>query len=193
MRIHWLFPLLSAATLLGGCTTTDEIIIDRKGVDMARYAVDKAECEAYADEVRSGEKAVRGAASGAVVGGAIGGIVGDSSEAAARGARPSYRMAGHGGVQHRMSMRSAGAFARSLEPATSVIYGRARSTARYSPPSGHTQHPRHSGPHCRGQSRSGRSVGRSPRRETRTSGYVTFARHRIGLNLNSRNPPPPDK
>ena len=86
MRIHWLFPLLSAATLLGGCTTTDEIIIDRKGVDMARYAVDKAECEAYADEVRSGEKAVRGAASGAVVGGAIGGIVGDSSEAAARGA-----------------------------------------------------------------------------------------------------------
>lgn len=68
------------------CTTTDEIIIDRKGVDMARYAVDKAECEAYASEVRTGEKAARGGASGAVIGGAVGGIAGDSSEAAARGA-----------------------------------------------------------------------------------------------------------
>lgn len=77
---------LTTTLLLAGCTTTDEIIIDRKGVDMARYAADKAECEQYAAEVRTGEKAVRGAASGAVVGGAIGGIAGDSSEAAARGA-----------------------------------------------------------------------------------------------------------
>ncbi|MEM1190464.1 MAG: glycine zipper family protein [Pseudomonadota bacterium] len=69
-----------------GCTTTDEIIIDRKGVDMARYAADKAECETYADEVRTGEKAARGAASGAVIGGAVGGISGDSSEDAAQGA-----------------------------------------------------------------------------------------------------------
>ena len=82
--------LLSALALSGlictACTTTSEIIIDRKGVDMARYAADLAECELYAEDVRSGEKAVRGAASGAVVGGAIGGIAGDSSEAAARGA-----------------------------------------------------------------------------------------------------------
>jgi hypothetical protein len=79
--------LCAVATLAAvGCTTTDEIIIDRKGVDMARYAADKAECESYADEVRTGAKAARGAASGAVVGGAIGGIAGDSSEAAARGA-----------------------------------------------------------------------------------------------------------
>ena len=77
---------LTATLFLTGCTTTDEIIIDRKGVDMARYAADKAECEQYAAEVRTGEKAIRGAASGAVVGGAIGGIAGDSSESAARGA-----------------------------------------------------------------------------------------------------------
>jgi hypothetical protein len=86
MHRNRLLPLLVASALLAACTTTDEIIIDRKGVDMARYAVDLAECEAYADEVRSGAKVVRGAASGAVVGGAIGGIAGDSSEAAARGA-----------------------------------------------------------------------------------------------------------
>lgn len=77
---------LAAAVILAGCTTTDEIIIDRKGVDMARYAVDKAECEQYAREVRTGAKAARGAASGAVVGGAIGGITRDSSEGVARGA-----------------------------------------------------------------------------------------------------------
>ena len=75
-----------AVLTLGACTTTDEIIIDRKGVNMTRYAADKAECESYAADVRTGEKAARGGASGAVVGGAIGGIAGDSSEAAARGA-----------------------------------------------------------------------------------------------------------
>ncbi|EAQ96633.2 glycine zipper domain-containing protein [Congregibacter litoralis] len=71
---------------IGACTTTDEIIIDRKGVDMARYAADKAECESYASEVRTGEKAARGAASGAVVGGAVGAIVRDSTDGAVRGA-----------------------------------------------------------------------------------------------------------
>ncbi|MDP5054651.1 MAG: YMGG-like glycine zipper-containing protein [Congregibacter sp.] len=71
---------------VGACTTTNEIIIDKKGVDLARYAADKAECEAYADEVRTGEKAARGAASGAVVGGAVGAIVRDSTDGAIQGA-----------------------------------------------------------------------------------------------------------
>jgi len=31
------FPLLLMIGLLAACTTTDEIIIDKKGVDMARY------------------------------------------------------------------------------------------------------------------------------------------------------------
>jgi hypothetical protein len=83
---HLLLATLILATLLAACTTTDEIIIDPKGVDMARYRADLAECESYAEQVRTGEKAARGAASGAVVGGAIGAIAGDSSEAAARGA-----------------------------------------------------------------------------------------------------------
>ena len=81
-----LLTSLVAALLVQGCTTTDEVIIDKKGVDLARYEADKAECEAYSDEVRKGEKAVRGAATGAVLGGVVGAIVGDSSEAATRGA-----------------------------------------------------------------------------------------------------------
>jgi hypothetical protein len=84
-RLH-IISLTVVVLATAACTTTDEIIIDRKGVDMARYAVDKAECEAYAEEVRTGEKAARGAASGAVLGGAVGAITGGSRDSAARGA-----------------------------------------------------------------------------------------------------------
>jgi outer membrane lipoprotein SlyB len=79
--------LLSAAILVSlvGCTTTDEIIIDRKGVDMARYEQDLAECRGYSSEVKSGEKAARGAASGAVVGGLVGAVI-DGGDGAARAA-----------------------------------------------------------------------------------------------------------
>ena len=66
--------------LLGACTTTDEIIIDRKGVDEAKYQADLAECQTYSEEVRTGEKAAKGAASGAVVGGLIGAAVGNSRD-----------------------------------------------------------------------------------------------------------------
>ena len=79
---------LLSILLLGcmtACTTTHEIIIDRKGVNMANYEADLAECRVYSSEVASGEKAVKGAASGAVVGGAIGAVVGGGSDAA-RGA-----------------------------------------------------------------------------------------------------------
>ena len=75
-------PLLLVIT---ACTTTHEIIIDRKGVNMSSYEADLAECRVYAGEVAAGEKVVKGAASGAVVGGAVGAVLGDSSDAA-RGA-----------------------------------------------------------------------------------------------------------
>ena len=45
------------------CTTTDEIIIDKKGVNMAHYEEDLAQCKEYSEEVAVGEKAARGAAS----------------------------------------------------------------------------------------------------------------------------------
>ena len=70
------------ALTLAACTTTDEIIIDQKGVDMAAYQQDLAECKTYASDVKSKEKAVKGAGSGAVVGGLIGAITGGASGAA---------------------------------------------------------------------------------------------------------------
>ncbi len=73
------------AALAAACTTTDEIIIDERGVDMARYRQDLAECRSYSDQVKTGEKVARGTASGAVVGGATGAIL-DGTEGATRGA-----------------------------------------------------------------------------------------------------------
>lgn len=74
--------LLALSVLsLGACTTTDEIIIDKKGVDMSRYEQDLAECRTYSTEVDTAGKAAKGAASGAVVGGLIGAAVGNSRDA----------------------------------------------------------------------------------------------------------------
>ena len=82
--------IMALGLWLPGCAGNrpfvDEPIIDRKGVDISRYYVDKAECEVYADEVRSGEKIARGAVGGAVVGGAIGAIIDREPNSAERGA-----------------------------------------------------------------------------------------------------------
>ena len=81
----FLRPLFASLLLLSAvlaCTTTDEIIIDKKGVNLARYEADLAECREYSSEVKTGEKAAKGAASGAVIGGAIGAITGGSDRAA---------------------------------------------------------------------------------------------------------------
>ncbi len=76
---------LLAVIWLSACTTTDEIIVDRKYSNMANYDEDLEECEGYAEQVATGRKAAKGAASGAAVGGLIGAIGGDS-ESTARGA-----------------------------------------------------------------------------------------------------------
>ena len=78
--------LMAMLAALAACTTTDEIIIDKKGVDMARYEQDLAECRTYSEEVQTGQKVAKGAASGAVVGGLIGAITGDAGKAAGVGA-----------------------------------------------------------------------------------------------------------
>lgn len=70
---------------MAGCTTTDEIIIDEKGVDMSAYQRDLAECQSYAEGVKTKEKTAKGAGSGAVVGGLVGAITG-GAEGAAKGA-----------------------------------------------------------------------------------------------------------
>lgn len=77
-----LSAILVTLLAMTGCTTTDEIIIDEKGIDMSAYQTDLAECQSYASSVKTGEKTAKGAASGAVVGGLIGAITGGSSGAA---------------------------------------------------------------------------------------------------------------
>lgn len=77
--------LITAIALLPACTTTDEIIIDRKGVNMAAYEQDLAQCREYSQGVKTGEKGARGAATSAVIGAAVGAIL-DGPDGAARGA-----------------------------------------------------------------------------------------------------------
>jgi len=84
--MKYALPLLGGLALLAACTTTDEIIIDKQGVDMSRYEQDLAECRSYSTEVQTGKKAATGAASGAVVGGLIGAITGDAGKSAGVGA-----------------------------------------------------------------------------------------------------------
>jgi len=77
-----IFTAIALLVLAAGCTTTDEIIIDDKGVNMTRYEEDLAQCKGYSEQVAVGKKTAKGAASGAVVGGLIGAVTGDSSDVA---------------------------------------------------------------------------------------------------------------
>ena len=81
-----LLIVLAAVTFLGACSGASGPIVDTKGVDMARYERDKAECEAYANQVSTGQAVGKGAAGGAVVGAAIGAITGNAGPGAGIGA-----------------------------------------------------------------------------------------------------------
>lgn len=85
--------IVVALTVLSGCASQRHstyrqqggIIIDTKGVDMAKYHQDLQECRGYAAEVPVAERAATSAAGGAAVGAVFGAIVGDS-DTAKRGA-----------------------------------------------------------------------------------------------------------
>lgn len=62
-------------TLLAACSSAPGPIIDTKGVDMAKYRTDLADCETYAEQVRIERGVAKGAAGGAVVGAATGAIL----------------------------------------------------------------------------------------------------------------------
>ena len=82
-----LLIVLAGVTFLGACSGASGPIVDTKGVDMARYERDKAECEAYATQVSTGQAVGKGAAGGAAVGAAIGAIAsGDVARGAGIGA-----------------------------------------------------------------------------------------------------------
>lgn len=89
MRYSWLILVIITLATVSACTS-NRIIIDKKGVDMSRYADDLRECESYAAEVPVGKEVAKGAARGGVIWGAIGAIFGDS--------RSAKRSAGAGAV-----------------------------------------------------------------------------------------------
>ena len=68
-----------SVSLLAGCAS--DPIIDRKGVDEARYQADLAECRTYANEVNTAAETGKYGAVGAAIGGSLGAIIGNSRDA----------------------------------------------------------------------------------------------------------------
>ncbi len=77
--------IAAAAAVLSACASHPDPIIDTKGVDMAKYEKDLAECREYAKNVSVGEGAAKGAAVGAVVGAVAGAISGNADRGAGYG------------------------------------------------------------------------------------------------------------
>ena len=89
MRFFQLYlPSLVLAGGIAGCTSQPEPIIDTRGVNMAAYEQDLADCERYAEQVPIEDGMARGAAVGAATGAAVGAIRdrGEIGEDAAVGA-----------------------------------------------------------------------------------------------------------
>ena len=78
MRKRFLFAFV--LVFLTACSS-QRVIVDQRYSDMSNYSRDLAECQAYADQVPTGEEVAKGTLGGAVVGGAVGAIVGDSGTA----------------------------------------------------------------------------------------------------------------
>lgn len=76
---------IMAAITIAGCSAHPEPIVDTKGVDLSAYATDLAECNEYAEQIRTGKGVAKGAAGGAVVGAATGAISGDAGAGAGYG------------------------------------------------------------------------------------------------------------
>lgn len=72
--------------LLGACASHPDPIIDSKGVNMAQYEQDLADCKGFADNISVTEGTAKGTAVGAVVGAAAGAISGDADRGAGYGA-----------------------------------------------------------------------------------------------------------
>ena len=75
---------LILAITLAGCSNKpykSHLIVDTKGINTGNYHQDKEECQAYTEQVRTGERVATEAAKGGVVGGVVGAVIGNSSTA----------------------------------------------------------------------------------------------------------------
>ena len=70
---------MSLPLLLMSCA--NEPIVDRRGVDEARYQGDLAECRSYAYQVDPAGETGKAAAIGVAIGASVGAILGDSHDA----------------------------------------------------------------------------------------------------------------
>ena len=80
------FAVCVATLAVASCAAQPNPIIDTKGVDMAAYRRDLAECTRYAGEVPMAAGAAKGAAAGGAYGAAVGSINGRAAEGAGTGA-----------------------------------------------------------------------------------------------------------
>ena len=86
MQAISLLLITTALVFVAGCAAHPDPIVDLKGVNEARLALDWEECESYSEQVRIEAGATKGAAGGAVIGAATGAISGDVGAGAGYGA-----------------------------------------------------------------------------------------------------------
>jgi len=79
------FIALTYLSLLSGCAAHPDPIVDMRGVNPDRLAVDWQECQGYSEEIIMAKGVARGAAAGAAVGAIAGAIDGDVEREAAYG------------------------------------------------------------------------------------------------------------
>ncbi|MEP6158905.1 MAG: glycine zipper family protein [Halieaceae bacterium] len=70
--------LILACAVLSACSSAPGPIVDTKGVDMARYHADLADCESYGDQVHIEQGVAKGAAAGGAVGAATGAVLSEN-------------------------------------------------------------------------------------------------------------------
>lgn len=74
--------LICAALVLTGCAAQPaRQIIDMRGVNHARFQVDQAECQGYAEQVSVADSAAGGAVLGSIFGALLGAAIGGSDGA----------------------------------------------------------------------------------------------------------------
>jgi outer membrane lipoprotein SlyB len=71
---------------LSACSSSSGPIIDTKGVNMAHYEADLADCQGYSEQVHIEEGVAKGTVAGGAVGAATGAVVGDAGKGAGVGA-----------------------------------------------------------------------------------------------------------
>ncbi len=71
--------------LLAGCAAHPDPIVDMRGVDSEKLAIDWDECEQYSEEIIIAKGVAKGTATGAAVGAIAGAISGDVERDAAYG------------------------------------------------------------------------------------------------------------